>query len=86
VVGGRFYSTETLVETLSEVTGAPVRPNRSLLRSLQRVIRGWKPMILNSEQAVTELGVAFRPLEETLRDTVEWFRQGPRPSSLVAAA
>jgi nucleoside-diphosphate-sugar epimerase len=29
---------------------------------------------LSSDRAIRELGVSFRPLDETLRDTVAWFR------------
>jgi hypothetical protein len=30
-----------------------------------------------SDKAVRELGAAFRPLADTLRDEVEWYRQRP---------
>jgi dihydroflavonol-4-reductase len=30
---------------------------------------------LDSAKAQAELGIAFRPLQETLADTVAWFRQ-----------
>ena len=31
--------------------------------------------VLSSERAERELGATFRPLEETLRDTVVWYRE-----------
>ena len=44
---------------------------------------------LSSAKAERELGVRFRPLEQTLRDTVEWYRangylQGQTPSARAA--
>jgi dihydroflavonol-4-reductase len=34
----------------------------------------------NSSKAVSEFGLSFRPIEETLRDTVTWFRSNARTS------
>jgi dihydroflavonol-4-reductase len=34
----------------------------------------------DSSKAVREFGLSFRPIEETLRDTVDWFRTNARAS------
>jgi dihydroflavonol-4-reductase len=34
----------------------------------------------DSSKAVREFGLSFRPIEETLRDTVDWYRTNPRAS------
>jgi dihydroflavonol-4-reductase len=34
---------------------------------------------VTSAKAERELGANFRPLEDTLRDTVEWYRVNPKP-------
>ena len=35
---------------------------------------------VDSSKAVHEFGLSFRPIEETLRDTVSWFRSNARTS------
>jgi dihydroflavonol-4-reductase len=50
------------------ITGVPVLVTPEAIRTLQE---GYD---MSSEKAVRELGVSFRPLEETLRDEVAWFR------------
>jgi dihydroflavonol-4-reductase len=56
---------------VGRITGAPVLVTPEAIRTLQE---GYD---MSSEKAVQELGVAFRPLEETLRDEVAWFRARP---------
>lgn len=33
-----------------------------------------KPSFFNNEKSVKELGAKYRPIEETIRDAIEWFR------------
>ncbi|NLE47737.1 MAG: NAD-dependent epimerase/dehydratase family protein [Sandaracinaceae bacterium] len=33
-----------------------------------------KPSFFNTEKSVRELGATYRPIEETIRDAIEWFR------------
>jgi dihydroflavonol-4-reductase len=55
--------------------------------SLQGVRMLHMKMRVSSERAVRELGVTFRPLDETLRDTVRWFvAQGIVPASAAGSA
>ncbi len=74
-VGGPFYPAGAITEALGRA--AEIRPEqrRSVIARLRRLVGGFQPMVLDSARAVNELGVRFRPLEETMRDTVQWFRQ-----------
>ncbi|HLW03927.1 MAG TPA: SDR family oxidoreductase [Ktedonobacterales bacterium] len=54
-------------ELVSRVTGAPPAMSVNALKALNR-----KHEVL-AAKAMRELGVTFRPFEETIRDTVNWF-------------
>lgn len=54
---------------VSRVTGAPALVTPEAIRTLQ------EDYDISSAKAMRELGVTFRPLEETLRDEIAWFRQ-----------
>jgi nucleoside-diphosphate-sugar epimerase len=51
------------------VTGATALVTPEAIRTLQ------EDYDMSSAKAMRELGAAFRPLEETLRDEIAWFRQ-----------
>ena len=57
-----------LSELYSRVTGRPVLVTMNGVRTLQH------PHMTSSAKARRELGASFRPLAETLRDEVVWFR------------
>jgi dihydroflavonol-4-reductase len=67
-----------IAETWGRITGQPVLMTRTGIRTLlhQRTTR--------SAKAIRELGITFRPLEETLRDEVAWYRSEPGKSQRVA--
>ncbi|MGC9947791.1 MAG: NAD-dependent epimerase/dehydratase family protein [Bryobacteraceae bacterium] len=54
---------------VGRVTGAPVLVTPEAIRTLQ------ENYDVSSAKAERELGATFRPLEETLRDEIAWFRQ-----------
>ena len=85
-VGGQFYPAGTIAEVLGRVAEVRLERQRSVIASLKRLVRGFQPVILDSERAVNELGVRFRPLEETMRDTVDWFRNHRQDRTLAAVA
>jgi len=53
---------------VSRLTGAPALVTPEALKTLQ------EDYDVSSAKAMRELGVTFRPLEETLRDEIAWFR------------
>ena len=55
-------------ETASRLTGQPTLITISGIKTLRY------PRPNDSSKAIRALGVSFRPLEETLRDTVAWYR------------
>ena len=57
-----------IAQTIARLRGAPALVNVKGVRSLHHN----NPT--SSEKAIRELGATFRPLEETLRDTVAWCR------------
>jgi dihydroflavonol-4-reductase len=57
-----------IAETLARLTRQPAQLSRVVLAALS------EDFDVSSAKAERELGVHFRPVEETLRDTVEWFR------------
>ncbi len=60
-----------LGEALARLTGAKVLITREGVRVLHARIR------LDSSKAARELGARFRPIDETLRDVVAWYRAQP---------
>ncbi len=54
---------------IGRVTGAPVLVTPEAIRTLQ------ENYDMSSDKAMKELGVSFRPLEDTLRDEIAWFRR-----------
>lgn len=56
-------------EKWSQVTGKPALVTLSAVQTIHARKR------VDSSKAVREFGIHFRPLEETLRDEVEWFRR-----------
>lgn len=58
-----------LFEIQTRVTGKPALLSRARVQSLHHKFQ-W-----SSEKALKELDITFRPLEETLRDEVDWYRQ-----------
>lgn len=59
------------VEFFGRLTGRDVLVTREAVRALHAKLR-W-----TSERAERGLGVTFRPLEDTLRDVVTWYREHP---------
>ncbi|GHO47435.1 hypothetical protein KSX_55980 [Ktedonospora formicarum] len=57
-----------IAETLGQLTSQPVLLSRVALAALS------DDFDVSSAKAERELGVHFHPVEETLRDTVDWFR------------
>jgi dihydroflavonol-4-reductase len=72
---------KTLILMIAHVTGFYARLNHT--RPMMPV-EGLKAMQAktgaDSSKAMHEFGLSFRPIEETLRDTVAWFRSNPRAS------
>jgi dihydroflavonol-4-reductase len=66
-------------ETYGRLSGRPVL---ATLAGVQTLV---DPHPLSPARAVAELGVTFRPLRDTLRDTIAWFR-AERPDLLLPAA
>jgi len=56
------------METMSKITGNPPVLRVRDIRRVERMAS------YNSSDAETVLGIGFRPLEETIADTVGWFR------------
>ncbi|MGF1512799.1 MAG: SDR family oxidoreductase [Elainellaceae cyanobacterium] len=56
-------------EIYGSLTNSPILISRTGVKSLNQKIQ------LSSRKALQELGISFRPLEATLRDEVEWYRQ-----------
>jgi dihydroflavonol-4-reductase len=67
-----------VVELYGRLTGRDVLVTRAGARALHAK-RRW-----TSEKARRELGVTFRPVEETLRDVVAWYREHPLPLRLAS--
>jgi dihydroflavonol-4-reductase len=74
-----IYGFAFLAETFAWLTGTDVLVTREAVRVLHERHR------LSSAKAVRELGACFRPLEETLADTVAWHRRHPTPVVAKAA-
>ena len=55
-------------ETYGRITRRPVLLRPAGARALHAKL-SWR-----SDKAIRELDVSFRPLDETMRDTVQWFR------------
>lgn len=66
-----------LSEAAARLTGGPVQIPVEGIRTLSEARR------TSSAKAVRELGVTFRPLRDTLRDTITWLR-AERPELLAA--
>lgn len=62
VLAGHYVEYTELLRMLEDLTGRKARPHGRVL-----VRAGWPA---GSARAVNELGVSFRPLEETLRDVI----------------
>jgi dihydroflavonol-4-reductase len=58
-------------ELFGRLTGREVLLTREAVRTLHAKIA------IDSTKAARELGVRFRPIDETLRDVVEWYRANP---------
>lgn len=67
-------------ETYGRLTGRPVLTTLDAIRTLR------DPHPLTSAKATRELGATFRPLAETLRDEIAWFREENKGSAPVAQA
>jgi dihydroflavonol-4-reductase len=65
-----------LSETYARLTGG------STLLTVNGVRTITKRHEVSSEKAVRELGAKFRPLEDTLRDTVNWYKNSYQPSTI----
>jgi dihydroflavonol-4-reductase len=61
----------TVSEAAARLTGRPLLISREAIRTMHAKLR------LSSAKAERELGARFRPLDETLRDVVAWYRQRP---------
>jgi dihydroflavonol-4-reductase len=58
-------------EVIARLTGRPLLISREAVRTLHAKLR------MTSAKAERELGAHFRPLDETLRDVVAWYRAHP---------
>ncbi|MFP2961167.1 NAD-dependent epimerase/dehydratase family protein [Myxococcus sp. 1LA] len=58
-----------VAETWARVTGGSTLLTVAGVRTMQAKLR------VDSSKAARELGATFRPLEDTLRDTVAWYRE-----------
>lgn len=74
-VAGHYVEFTELLAILEDLTGHKSRPHGRVL------VRAGAPA--GSARAVNELGIAFRPIEETLRDVVSWYLPR-RTAGLVA--
>ena len=74
-----IYGFAFLAETFAWLMGSDVLVTREAVRVLHERQR------LSSAKAVRELGAHFRPLAETLADTVAWHRAHPTPVVAKAA-
>jgi len=59
-------------ETLARLTGKPALLSLAMVRGLNAENERSR---FNPEKAHRELGLTFRPMEQTLADTVSWYRQ-----------
>jgi dihydroflavonol-4-reductase len=66
-----------LSEMQGQLTGKPVLLSRARVQSLHQKFH-W-----SSKKALRELAIAFRPLEETLRDEVDWYQQHQTHNHLI---
>lgn len=64
-----IWTYATVLEIYGRLTGKPILISRNAVATLQAKLD------VSSEKAARELGAKFRPLEETLRDEVNWYRQ-----------
>ena len=72
------YSLLLTVAWVSE-TVARLRGRETLLTvNGVRTVRA--PYPISSSKAIRDLGASFRPIEETLRDTVDWYRSQAQPA------
>ncbi len=73
----------TVVEQVGRIRGEQPLMTVSGIRTLREVRR------TSSAKAIHELGATFRPVDETIRDTVAWYRTNRRdmltPRAMVAA-
>lgn len=67
-----------LMELIGRLTGREVLVTREGVRTMLA------KLAVSSAKAEEELGATFRPLEETLRDVVNWYRE--HPASPIAKA
>jgi dihydroflavonol-4-reductase len=61
----------TVSEVVTRLTGSPLLISREAVRTLHA------KLCVTSAKAERELGARFRPLDETLRDVVAWYRSHP---------
>ena len=71
------YPAALLVATLVETAARLL--NRETLMTVNGVRTLRRPHAYDSSKAITELGVSFRPVADTLADEVAWFRRRGRP-------
>ena len=58
-------------ELIARLTGGPLLISREAVRTMHAKLR------MTSAKAERELGASFRPLDDTLRDVVAWYRTHP---------
>jgi dihydroflavonol-4-reductase len=58
----------TVSEVIARLSGRPLLISREAVRTMHAKLR------VTSARAERELGARFRPLDDTLRDVVEWYR------------
>jgi nucleoside-diphosphate-sugar epimerase len=74
-LAGHYVEYSELLAILEDLTGRKSRPHGRV------ILRAGAPA--GSARAINELGLVFRPVEETLRDLVAWIL--PRPSAGLVA-
>lgn len=72
---------ETLARVAERFAGITNRPSNLTLDGVRTL---HLKLNASSERAVRELGVTFRPLEDTLRDAVAWFQENGYVSARLA--
>ena len=73
-----MYAVAAIQETLARTLGKPALLSWAAVKSLEREAGRTR---FDHRKSERELGLVFRPVEETVRDAIAWFRaQGLAPA------
>ncbi len=70
-----------LSQTAAQLSGGDTLLTVSGVRTMREAMRH----IMSSAKAERELGISFRPLTDTLRDTVDWFEEKKMVSDRISS-